>query len=262
METITNNATTILVVEDNLIVAQDLASSLRKMGYDVPVTVSSGEEALATVAAESPHLILMDVRLRGEMDGVETARKIQSRHGLPVIFLTAYADDATLRRSLETQPYGYLVKPFQDRELRTTIEVALRRNNLEKLLQESELKFRQLAEHIEEVFWMTDPAKQQMLYVSPAYETIWRRSCDSLYRSPTTWLDAIHADDRERIRAAATTKQVQGTYAEEYRILRPDATVSPNRRLSVARIFFLGWKAHFAGARRAATSAWAALGVF
>jgi len=217
----TNKPATILVVEDEGIIAEDLAASLRKMGYDVPLTANSGEEALTLMEARPPDLVLMDVRLRGGMDGVEAARRIRSRHRLPVIYLTAYADDVTLRRSLDTQPYGYLVKPFQDKELRTTIEVALRRRQLEELLQESELKFRQLAEHIEEVFWMTDPAKRQMLYISPAYETIWGRSCDSLYRSPRTWLEAIHPDDRARVEQAALTRQADGFYDEEYRILQP-----------------------------------------
>lgn len=90
---------------------------------------------------------------------------------------------------------------------------------------ESERRFRQLAETIREVFWLSDPAKNQVLYISPAYETIWARSCESLYASPTSWVEAIHPDDRERIWQAATTKQLAGTYDEEYRILTPDGSV-------------------------------------
>lgn len=145
-----SNPTTILVVEDEGVIAEDLAVSLRKMGYQVPVPVASGEEALSAAESVRPDLVLMDVRLRGPMDGVEAARLIQSRHGPPIIFLTAYVDDATLRRSLDAQPYGYLVKPVQDKELRITIEVALHRKRSDQLLQESEERFRQLNAELEQ----------------------------------------------------------------------------------------------------------------
>jgi two-component system cell cycle sensor histidine kinase/response regulator CckA len=99
------------------------------------------------------------------------------------------------------------------------------RRQAERALHHSEEKFRQLAENIDEVFWMTDPAKNEMLYVSPAYERIWGWSCESLYRTPQTWADAIHPDDRARVMDAAAHKQVEGTYDEEYRIVRMDKSV-------------------------------------
>jgi PAS domain S-box-containing protein len=92
-------------------------------------------------------------------------------------------------------------------------------------MQDSQERFRQLAEHISEVFWMTDLAKQQMLYVSSGYEKIWGRSCESLYASPQSWLDAVHPEDRARVRSATLGKQTAGTYDEQYRILRPDGTI-------------------------------------
>ncbi len=99
------------------------------------------------------------------------------------------------------------------------------RKRAEEKLRESEERFRELAETIQEVFWMSDPGKGRMLYISPAYEKIWGRTCASLYESPRTWLDAIHADDRARILHATETKQTRGDYDETYRILRPDNTV-------------------------------------
>jgi PAS domain S-box-containing protein len=89
----------------------------------------------------------------------------------------------------------------------------------------SEVRFRELAETIEDVFWITDPAKNRMLYISPAYEKIWGRTCQSLAEDPSSWLAAIHADDRERISHAAATRQVAGTYDEEYRVVRPDGQI-------------------------------------
>lgn len=98
------------------------------------------------------------------------------------------------------------------------------RKQFEEALQASEERFRQITENIREVFWMTDPAKNQMVYVSPAYEEIWGRTCESLYESPRSWLEAIHPEDRGRVLEAALTRQVTGAYDEEYRILRPDGT--------------------------------------
>ncbi|MGZ5727579.1 MAG: PAS domain-containing protein, partial [Burkholderiales bacterium] len=95
----------------------------------------------------------------------------------------------------------------------------------EERLRGSELRFRQIAENIREVFWLTDPAKNQILYVSPAYEEIWGRSCESVYASLGDWIDAIHPEDRERVRQAAQTKQASGQYVEEFRIVRPDGAI-------------------------------------
>jgi PAS domain S-box-containing protein len=99
------------------------------------------------------------------------------------------------------------------------------RRQAEASLRESEKRFRQFAETIEEVFWMTDPTGREMIYVSPAYEKIWRRTCASLYASPRSWLEAVHAEDRERITQAVETKRTQGEYDEKYRIRRPDGTL-------------------------------------
>ena len=111
---------------------------------------------------------------------------------------------------------SFIVVVITDITERKAVEIALRDSNE---------RFQQLAENIDEVFWITDPAKNQMVYISPAYEKIWVRSCESLYQSPATWLEAIHPEDREQIRLAAMTKQVRGEYDETYRILRPDGSL-------------------------------------
>lgn len=99
------------------------------------------------------------------------------------------------------------------------------RKNIETALRESEERFREVTEHIQEVFWLSDTLKNEVLYVSPAYESIWGRSCESLYRSPRSWLEAIHPEDLERVLEAALTKQAVGAYDEEYRIVRPDGSI-------------------------------------
>lgn len=95
----------------------------------------------------------------------------------------------------------------------------------ERAVGESQERFRQLAEHIREVFWITDPAKNRVLYISPGYEEVWGRSCESLYAMPSSWMDAIHPDDRVRVRDSAMNRQISGAYSEEYRILRPDGSM-------------------------------------
>src|SRR5258706_6783674 len=98
------------------------------------------------------------------------------------------------------------------------------RRKAQEALAESEFRFRQLTENITEVFWLTDPSKSEMLYISPAYEKIWGRSCQALYASPRDWIDAIHPEDRQRVLQAAVAKQARGDYDEEYRIARPDGS--------------------------------------
>lgn len=139
------------------------------------------------------------------------------------------SSDVFWRKDQTNFPVEYVSTPIVEQGLVTGAVVVFRditeRREAERLLRESREQFRQLAEHIREVFWMTDPAKERMLYVSPGYEEIWGRSCESLYASPQSWLNAIHPEDRPRVVEAATHKQVGGTYDEEYRIVRPDGTI-------------------------------------
>ncbi len=121
----------ILIVEDESVVAWDIQESLEKLGYTVIASVTSGVEAVQIPTAIKPDLVLMDILLEGEIDGVAAAEQIRDRFNIPVVYLTAHADTQTLQRALSTNPYGYLVKPFQERELYTTLEIALRRHQLE-----------------------------------------------------------------------------------------------------------------------------------
>ena len=130
--------TQILVVEDEVVIAWDIQSRLKNLGYDVSGWASSGPEALRQAAETRPDVVLMDIRLQGDMDGIETAQHLQARVDIPIIYLTAYADEATLQRAKVTSPYGYLLKPFEQRELHTTIEMALYRHQMERKLKNRE----------------------------------------------------------------------------------------------------------------------------
>ena len=152
--------TNILVVEDELIVAKDIQQTLTSLGYTVPGIASSGEEALQKTEEFKPDLVLMDIKLKGDKDGIETAHEIKSKFDLPVVYLTAHADDETLQRAKVTEPFGYLVKPFEERELYSTIEMALYKRKMEVRLKESEKKYRLLFENLNVGIYRVTPGKE------------------------------------------------------------------------------------------------------
>jgi CheY-like chemotaxis protein len=128
----------LLVVEDEVIVATELRYRLQRLGYAVPAIVASGAAALQKAAETRPDLVLMDIVLQGNMDGVETAAHIREQFGIPVIYVTAHADDATWQRARHTAPGGYILKPFHERALQTTIEIALSQHATVQRLRDSE----------------------------------------------------------------------------------------------------------------------------
>lgn len=142
----------ILVVEDERVVARDIEKRLKKLGYVVSASVASGEAALEKVAECRPDLVLMDIRLKGQLDGIEAAEQIRADFGTPVIYLTAYADEATLQRAKVTEPFGYIVKPFDERDLQVAIEIALRRRLSEMAIRVALEKEKELSE-LKSRFW-------------------------------------------------------------------------------------------------------------
>lgn len=123
----------ILVTEDEILIAREIEIALQDLGYTVVGLASDGEAALAKVAETKPDLVLMDIVIQGEQDGIETAQRIRDQFQIPIIFLTAYADADTLQRAKITEPFGYVLKPFQPQELNITIQVALVRHRTEQL---------------------------------------------------------------------------------------------------------------------------------
>jgi PAS domain S-box-containing protein len=128
----------ILVVEDEGIIAEDIQMSLQDLGYEIAGIVATGEDAMRVAQEKRPDLVLMDVVLQGELDGIEAANRIHTCCKIPIIYLTAYSDDKVLERAKNSEPFGYLIKPFRDRELRSTIEMALFKNALDRKLKESQ----------------------------------------------------------------------------------------------------------------------------
>ena len=130
--------TRVLIVEDEAVVSLHLRHELTKLGYTVAGSATTGAQALKLIEEAFPDVILMDIHIQGDIDGIETARRIPRYMHVPVIYLTAYSEDVTLNRAGDTNPYGYLIKPFLDRELHATIKMALMRSRADEAVRENE----------------------------------------------------------------------------------------------------------------------------
>ncbi len=153
----------ILICEDETLLAKDLARTLKSLGYDIVGRVSSAEEALHTAEQVNPSLILMDIKLKGSSDGIEAAGRIRSRLDIPVVYLTGFAEKDVLERAKKTEPYGYLSKPVTVPELRNTIETALYKHEADKLVKESEKRFRTIFEEAADSLVIIDPETRQIV---------------------------------------------------------------------------------------------------
>ena len=148
--------TRILVVEDESIVAKDIQRTLEKLGYEVPATASSAESAFQKLEEVEPDLVFLDIKLKGEQDGVHIAEHIKDRYDIPVIFLTSFVDQDTIDRAKVTEPYGYLVKPFNEGDLKTTVEMALFKFSKDRALRMSEQRLSNALGKIENAVFVTD----------------------------------------------------------------------------------------------------------
>jgi PAS domain S-box-containing protein len=162
---------TVLVVEDERIVAKDLQYMLNSMGYDAFAIASSADDALSRAAEHRPDLVLMDIRIKGSRDGIETADLLRKRFGIPVVYLTAHSDDATLERAKLTVPYGYLMKPVKSAELRSAIEIAIHRHAMERQLRERERWFSTTLRSINDAVITVDLAGR-VAFINPAAERL------------------------------------------------------------------------------------------
>lgn len=146
----------ILIVEDDAITARYLDKIIRMDGYEVTGVASSGEEAVSHVENNEPDIILMDIKLNGKIDGIEASELIKQKHDIPVIFTTAYSDRATVSRLKTAEPYGYISKPINEKELYSIIDIALYKHSIDRELRESENKYRKLIDTLQEGIWEID----------------------------------------------------------------------------------------------------------
>jgi hypothetical protein len=166
----------ILIVEDESIVALNIKNRLEELGYAVVAMLNSGEAALQVVANNRPDLVLMDIKLKGTVDGIEAAALIRSRFQIPVVYLTAYSDEETVDRAKFTEPYGYILKPFEARDLCTTIEVSLHKHRMERQLREREQWLATTLKSIGDAVITTD-SQGSITFMNPVAEalTCWKQ---------------------------------------------------------------------------------------
>ena len=161
----------IMVVEDEAVISMEIQDRLTKMGHSICGTAASGEEAVSIATAKRPDLILMDVQLRGEVDGVQTAKQIRDLIEIPIIYLTAFADDRTVERAKLTQPFGYLIKPFSEKELYAAIEMALYKNSMEARVRDSERRYATTIRCIADCVIVTD-TDMKITLMNPAAQSV------------------------------------------------------------------------------------------
>jgi len=193
----------LMLVEDERVVAFDLKNQLQSFGYRVISTVASGEQAISQIADVAPDLVLMDIHLDGEMDGVDAAIEIQTQHRTPVIYLTAFAEDDTLRRALESRPFGYLIKPWDARELHATIQMAMARREVEMTVEGSELRLKLAMEAASLGVFEWVPADNRLL--GDGYlDAIFGNRPVPLDESWEAFIARVNADDRPLVRERLT----------------------------------------------------------
>ncbi len=181
----------ILVVEDESLVGRDIRNMLRGLGHDVVDVVSRGDDAVRLAAAASPDLVLMDIVLKGEIDGITAAERIWEECGVPIIYLTAYADETTLSRAKMTEPFGYILKPFDERELQTAIEMAFYKAQMYSRLREREEWLSTILKSIGDGVIATDPAGR-IAFLNPLAERLtgWPQE-EALQRPAAEVLDLV-----------------------------------------------------------------------
>ncbi len=203
----------ILVVEDESLLAEDIQERLKNLGYEVAAVALSGEEALARVAAAQPDLVLMDIRLKGKMDGIDTARVVRERFNLPVVYLTGEADTATLERAKATEPLGYLLKPIEEKRLYSTVEIALYKHKMDQRLRRIERWFATTLKSIGDAVIVTD-TEGRVTFMNPMAETLTGWKSDETAGKPLAQVyQTVNAETREALDSLVPQALLEGVVA-------------------------------------------------
>jgi PAS domain S-box-containing protein len=173
------NTPRILIVEDEGIIAQDIKHCLENLGYIVPDVVFTGKEAIKKAEELLPDLVLMDIVLKGDIDGIETAAEIRKKFNIPIVYLTAYEDDRTLKRAKMTEPLGYILKPFEERYLRSSIEMALYKHSMETKLKENQRWLNAILNSVGDAVIVTDEYGF-IKYLNPVAEALTNYKLDEI----------------------------------------------------------------------------------
>ena len=222
----TANSKLILNVDDNDGARYAKTRIMQSAGFQV-IEAANGTDALALVREEEPALVLLDVKLP-DINGIEVCRRIKADPDTNCVLVLQTSAALTGRadriRGLEGGADNYLAAPIEADELIANVNALLRMRETQDELRESEERFRQLTDNIEDVFWMFSAPDGVLAYVSPAYATIWGRSCDSLRRQHASWLEVVHPDDRARMQDRWAALASEPHYDEEFRLVMADGT--------------------------------------
>ncbi len=191
--------TKIVIVEDETIVAKDIQNILTGLGYQIDAVVSSGDKALAEVEKNMPNIVLMDIMLKGDMSGIQAAEIIRERYDIPVVFLTAYADESTIEKAKSAIPYGYIIKPFKEKELQTTIEMAINKHQSDMELKKERNLLHSIAlnkEDKESIFVRADYRLNKInfkdiYFVEALKDYVVINTADNIYTTHTTMKEMI-----------------------------------------------------------------------
>ncbi len=200
----------LLIVENEAIVALNIQKRLEGLGYSIVAKVSSGEKAIDAAIETKPDLVLMDIKLEGKVDGIEAAAQIRNRFQIPVVYLTAYTNDETLNRAKLTEPYGYILKPFEARDLATTIEIALYKHQMEQQLREREQWLATTLKSIGDAVITTD-SQGLVTFMNPVAEalTCWKQE-EVLGNDLTKVFQTINETTREVVESPVALALKEG----------------------------------------------------
>ena len=174
----------VFIVEDEKIIAKDIESTIRRIGHESVGSVSKGEDAIEFVRENNPDLVLMDITLKGEMDGIEAAKIINDEFGTPIIYITAHQDEDTIEKTKGTNPYGYITKPLDDRDLSTAINSAIYRRDVESKLKDAEEKYFRLSENAPDMIFSQNIRTKKFNYVNNSAIKMTGYSPEEYYNSP------------------------------------------------------------------------------
>lgn len=216
----------ILIVEDEVIVAKNIENRLQAAGYTVTDTAITAEEAIEKAESQKPDLVLMDIKLKGEMDGIEAANVIRKSYHLPIIFLTSYADENTFQRAKVTEPFGFLIKPFEIKDLHRNVEIALYKNKINNELIENQKRYEIAVEAGKTgvwEFWINE----RKYFSDKNLKSLYGFDEDELSNELKDWSALVYKDDRPEMteKFGKFLKSSESEFRLEHRIYKKDGSV-------------------------------------
>lgn len=228
----------ILIVEDERLIAEDIRRTLVNLDYDIVALISEGEIAVEKARELVPDLVLMDIMLEGEMDGIEAAEQIHRELDIPIIFLTAYSNEKTLSAATTAEPFGYILKPFEERELYATVEMAIYKHKTQKTLKENEKKYRDIFENANEAICIIQDEKLKFLNPQTAKYLDQPRE----YLLSRKFLDFVHPDDQNKISALFSDILTENNVKQmiDFRLISKNGTI----KWMKSNIVLIHWENH------------------